>query len=111
MLTCKLNANAFANEIPARTNVSEPGPMLIATPLISLAGAPMRSSPHESSAPRVRNGNSQLSTAESKIACASRPITTRYSFDDDSTATNKLIPAIAFLNYPAPAANAPQQQR
>ena len=69
------------------------------------------SSPQESSAPNVLNGKSQLSTAESKIASPSRPITTRYSFDDDSTATNKLIPAIASLNSPAPAANAPPQRR
>src|SRR5262249_44810676 len=88
-----------------------PGPILIVTPLISLAGAPIRSSPHESSAPNVRKGNSQLSKAESKIASPSRPITTRYSFDDDSTATNKLIPAIASLNFPTSAANAPPQQR
>src|SRR6185503_2896851 len=111
MPTFKLNANAFTKDIPARTNVSEPGPILIVTPLISLVVAPIVSSPHESSAPNVRNGNSQLFTAESKIASPSRPITTRYSFDDDSTATIKLILANASLTYQALAANALPLQR
>src|SRR5215203_4679269 len=111
MLTFKLNANAFTNEIPARTNVSDPGPILIVTPLISPAEAPMLSSPQERSAPNVLNGKSQLFTAESKIASPSRPITTRYSFDDDSTATNKLMSATGPSNQPTPVAIVPRQRK
>src|ERR1043166_1775578 len=107
--TFKLNQTAFTNEIPARTNVNDPGPTLIATPLISRASACNRSSPHESNASRVRNEDSQLSTVESKTTSRSRPSTTRYTFDDDSIARSKLIPA--FLNFPRPVASAPPSPR
>src|ERR1041384_1685831 len=71
--------------------------MLIAMPLISLASAFNVSSPHESNPPRVRSAESQLLTAESNTSAPSRPITTRYTFDDDSIASSRITRACATL--------------
>ena len=64
-ITFKLNASAFTNEIPARTNVSDPGPTLIATPLISLASCVQCFEPAREQRPQ--GSNCQVAVVDSRI--------------------------------------------